>query len=350
MPCFCTGQTVINGVNFSNANDSIWMTAEFYPEDIVIGDNDEVGYNLANFQAACGKMLTIEKDKTLLRSRFEDEAINAISVMPRGMRFEKLPNLADYFSTIGEVRLKNLSEQESIAFPLVKETYTVVEQWQAILTQVNPLFASNVNLGKFDSLEMRLSIEMTIDISQNQHALFPFGERIIVPLSLKYKVRVDQVSLWRNGKRINLNPEIFRKSTAGQEYTYIYMFNMYKGVLLAEIQMLKSTVEKLVVYEEATTRSNMRDCNVEDDNFQLYPNPNYGKLNIMLNNEQVGNFTFELYNVVGKMQYSETLTKKKNVQKYTIQIPNPRKGTYMYSIVDPAGRRLFTRRLIIVDL
>ncbi len=89
-------------------------------------------------------------------------------------------------------------------------------------------------------------------------------------------------------------------------------------------------------------------CN-EEGGIYLFPNPSYGAFNIKMYNYPEGEYRINIYNIVGKLMRSETLSKE-GEKMIPIVLHGIQKGTYFYSIEDKFGNRLDTRRLSIMGL
>ena len=78
-----------------------------------------------------------------------------------------------------------------------------------------------------------------------------------------------------------------------------------------------------------------------------FPNPAFGTLYFSLLNYPSDNYSLEVYNVIGKVIYSQSLSNGIG-NRYKIDLGHLRKGTYMYSILDSKGNKLTTKRFALV--
>lgn len=77
-----------------------------------------------------------------------------------------------------------------------------------------------------------------------------------------------------------------------------------------------------------------------------YPNPTYGDVTFELKNLPKGEYSIALYNIIGKKLWSNNFDKNSEVM--NTNLGHLKKGTYLYSILDENGRKVTTKRLMII--
>jgi len=77
-----------------------------------------------------------------------------------------------------------------------------------------------------------------------------------------------------------------------------------------------------------------------------FPNPTFGDVTFELSNLPKGNYTVAVYNIIGKMLWSKPFDN--NMNSMSVNLSNLRKGTYLYSVMDTNGRKISTKRLMII--
>jgi uncharacterized repeat protein (TIGR03803 family) len=107
-----------------------------------------------------------------------------------------------------------------------------------------------------------------------------------------------------------------------------------------------STYTKLFDFEDAVSGSNPKYTslveirtgttgfnNLDNNNiFEIFPNPNNGKFNILFaNNKQFQETNFNIYNLVGEKIYSSTI---KDKNKINIDISSAKKGVYIMKLIE----------------
>lgn len=85
----------------------------------------------------------------------------------------------------------------------------------------------------------------------------------------------------------------------------------------------------------------------KDQFLSAYPNPTYGDVTFTLENTDTRGYKVEIYNIIGKRLKSFNF--KNGKSSIEVNLSDLSKGTYLYSVIDPKGRKLSTRRLIIIN-
>lgn len=339
------GQSNINWINISNKNDSIWMIEEYYPTQFAESNNQRQSYDFSTVNASCATLLTIRKEGNTLLANFGDTAKEEYVVEKAGYRSLSEPTLVSFFETYGTVSARNSTPEALVAFPLNEEQYEITQSWLFTVADMQ-----GESLKKYDSLVCQVNIKKAIDVSDRKEFNFSFGSRLGISVTASDEIEFVNLVGYRAKKRIQLPLHYLDTKQIKATRKTLEVFNNYRGVLLAKAELSGERIVKVRIFEEVLGRGKYRPCNTKDEEFQLYPNPSYGKVNVLLNSTFLGDYQFILYNVIGKELYSQSIPHDEQVGKYNVQLPNPRKGTYLYSMIDPNGTRLFTRRLIIVDL
>ncbi|MEE9372845.1 MAG: T9SS type A sorting domain-containing protein [Saprospiraceae bacterium] len=85
-----------------------------------------------------------------------------------------------------------------------------------------------------------------------------------------------------------------------------------------------------------------------ESNFFLYPNPTFGIVRLDFVNLPKDIYDLEVYNIIGKKIWAEEYA----INGYTtikVDLSFLSKGTYLYSLTDKSGKKLFTRKMAIVN-
>ena len=78
-----------------------------------------------------------------------------------------------------------------------------------------------------------------------------------------------------------------------------------------------------------------------------FPNPTYGDIEFQLVNLPPGSYTLQIYNIVSKPLHTSTYTVDRS-RKIRTDLSFLSKGTYLYSIIDPQGNKVVTKRVMII--
>ena len=90
-------------------------------------------------------------------------------------------------------------------------------------------------------------------------------------------------------------------------------------------------------------------CSGNSQTVYLFPNPTFGDVKLKFLNSRLGNYSFELINVIGKTLWSHDFHLNRSNQEVLLPIPELSKGIYLYQIKDQEGKRLSSKRLTVVD-
>ncbi|MFT6337438.1 MAG: hypothetical protein ACI86M_002482 [Saprospiraceae bacterium] len=90
----------------------------------------------------------------------------------------------------------------------------------------------------------------------------------------------------------------------------------------------------------------VNEINFRDVRVKTYPNPTYGDVTFELSNLPDGDYSVVLYNIIGKRLWSDKFDN--NSGRLNANLSHLKKGTYLYSIVDENGRKVTTKRLMII--
>jgi len=87
----------------------------------------------------------------------------------------------------------------------------------------------------------------------------------------------------------------------------------------------------------------------ENPEVNVYPNPSFGQVTFNFDNCRPGNYTIQVHDILGKEMYEDTYLLPLNNKPYKASFSTLKKGTYLYSIYDPKGVKITTKRLVIVN-
>jgi len=77
-----------------------------------------------------------------------------------------------------------------------------------------------------------------------------------------------------------------------------------------------------------------------------FPNPSYGDVRFEFKNMPSDKYRVELYDILGRKMWSETSRRGQKV--LDADLTAMRRGTYLYRVFDSKGKKLTTKRLMIV--
>jgi hypothetical protein len=334
------GQRAIADFNLSLENDSIRLIEEFYPSI----DMERYVLDLSSVDAACAKSLQINEQGDLLSLYNKSQLLSAYRIGKDGMRIEYEPEIKEIFSIYGEVSMTNVSQNYFIDFPLENEEVKKNQEQVFEVVINNP----SSRFGNYDQLSFQVYITQSLEIAEREKINYPYGQRLSVPVYVENRYSMSDVYGSLKSQKTKIDTDIFSQKLPSNPIQYYYMLNHHKGILLAVIKAIDNISQSVQVFQEMSDRTYLSECMSDQATFQLYPNPSYGAINIMLNDPSLGDYRIEVFSVIGKLLYGESLNHEQAISKFSITLPSLPKGTYLYSIIDPDGQRMYTRRLTIV--
>lgn len=91
-----------------------------------------------------------------------------------------------------------------------------------------------------------------------------------------------------------------------------------------------------------------QDIKVTQKEISVFPNPTYGNIEINLSNYPADKYYLEIYNIIGKK--IQRIDFKNDEPRLKTDLSHLQKGTYLYSIFNGKGKKLTTRRLVIMSI
>jgi hypothetical protein len=126
----------------------------------------------------------------------------------------------------------------------------------------------------------------------------------------------------------------------------ILMFVDDNGKMISRSKIINNVVHDTWYTVDEKTE----DLKVIDDKTKdviLYPNPTYGNIKIELINYPPDYYQLEIYNIIGKVVYRKSNFDYK-INTIRDDVSFLKKGSYLYSILDRNGKKLITKRLVII--
>lgn len=89
------------------------------------------------------------------------------------------------------------------------------------------------------------------------------------------------------------------------------------------------------------------DVDLNQPRVNVYPNPATTETSFDFSNMEAGNYTLEMYNVLGILVWQKEVYLN-GAQTEVVNLNNFQKGTYLYSVINKNGKTLTTKRLVVV--
>ena len=134
----------------------------------------------------------------------------------------------------------------------------------------------------------------------------------------------------------------------GTSHYYLFFSNSSK-LHFAKISPNKNNEDYVIEYQSNVNTDSDYNISGGNKDFILYPNPTYGVTRLLFTNFSDGQYSLDIYNIIGKKIWS----KQQNIDRDSIfkfDFSFLRKGTYLISVKDKSGNPITTRKLIIIGV
>jgi hypothetical protein len=92
------------------------------------------------------------------------------------------------------------------------------------------------------------------------------------------------------------------------------------------------------------------DCNHGTNDIYVFPNPTFDDVKIRFDHVDSPYYIFNIYNIIGKKLWTKRINVSALKDEKLIDLPPLEKGVYIYGIDNPDGKRIKSKRLVIMDL
>ncbi len=225
------------------------------------------------------------------------------------------------------------------------------EEYQEVLTfskeDLKDEFQNLIDL-LIDSIAIELNVISSLYNNAEGHVYLPTGEFKVTKARLESKKRVT-VSVKRSGRWDRSENPLEDRITSLLETNekLELFFNEEYPLHVAKIDLTAKNRINFVEYALLGDINGINRLSTDQRAIVLFPNPTYGDVNVEFHKYPPGDYTLKIYNIVGKEQMSFRLKSDKGVRN-NFTLTRLGKGSYLYTITDEHGKRLLTRRLIII--
>ena len=95
---------------------------------------------------------------------------------------------------------------------------------------------------------------------------------------------------------------------------------------------------------------NYSDCSHSANDIYVFPNPTFDDVNIRIESSENEYYTISIYNIIGKKLWTKKIEVHSQKHEEFIDLPPLEKGVYIYGVDTPNGKRIKSKRLVIMDL
>jgi len=199
-------------------------------------------------------------------------------------------------------------------------------------------------------------IKIVGDIHRNYHCdadgKFIFNDKTISSLRIKVdeKISIRLYDILSGNEIPNISNKVLKKvynKIGGR--TYFLFFSNSTKYYFAKAEFSNISNSFIIKYQSDIDINYGYSINSDKKVFLIYPNPTYNTAKILISNFKTGNYTIELYNIIGRKLWSENITlSKKNMLKYNFSFL--RKGTYLIALKDRFGKVIQTKKIMIISI
>ncbi len=136
----------------------------------------------------------------------------------------------------------------------------------------------------------------------------------------------------------------------GRDTTTVYHFWGNEKEPIAEVTVTNDEAEMplFVEYKDNGFISSSPYINTGKSDVLAYPNPAITDVRFDLMNLSPGKYKLKIFNILGIELTSEEYAVNTSSKTVKVDLGDFRKGTYLYSLIDPKGKTISTKRLIII--
>lgn len=218
------------------------------------------------------------------------------------------------------------------------------------ITKVNDMgIEINMPLSS-NTIRFQFEIDKNVTFDAEGDLLLPFGNYKVLKsteeVTIETKLMVPSEMGWRelseNYYVLN-NPKI----EIGKVYRNNYRFwnDSFKLPLLSIVQTGAGAFDVIYLNEDKKSKLPIMNNKVKD--VMAFPNPTFGDITFQLVNHPAGPYTLRIYDLVNKPKFSQVFHVRAN-GKINANLGFLREGTYLYSIIDDFGKKITTKRVVIL--
>ncbi len=206
------------------------------------------------------------------------------------------------------------------------------------------------------SFDMEDTLRLTLEINRDD-AVDAWGTLLL--RNEKYNVvrerRIEEqvLTVWakdRTGEYVNitsilkaqLNDVVWESVT----YSYLFLADGFPGPI-AEVYTDENDRPEKVIFSAKPRFAKYISPTRRLSGVYVYPNPSFGNVRFEFFNIRADEYELSVYNLLGKKMWSTT-EQLKNESVIATDLSFLKRGTYFYSLTDKNGKRLVTRRLMIL--
>lgn len=148
-------------------------------------------------------------------------------------------------------------------------------------------------------------------------------------------------------EEIDLSTEGFLQSLFKPKYHKYY--SLYALGSVVETARISITPHRTFSINVEGELGSYADCTHSANDIYVFPNPTFGDINIRFENVDSPFYTFSVYSIIGKKLWTKTLNIPNSKYETFVDLPPLESGVYIYGVDTPNGKRIKSKRLVIMD-
>jgi hypothetical protein len=169
----------------------------------------------------------------------------------------------------------------------------------------------------------------------------------VIAHDINYKVVKLEI---KKGKweKVDLEAKGFLQDLFSEKKEKYYSFYELKSVV--EIARINSIPFNTFSIQLDRSIGDYPNCSHSKNDIYVFPNPTFDNVNIRIEGSEYKYYTLSIYNIIGKKLWSKRINVNSQKHEEFVDLPPLEKGVYIYGVDTPNGKRIKSRRLVIIDL
>jgi len=338
---------------FYSQTDTLYQMVD--PNVSILGEeDDELHWNYSEAQAPCYHEIVVSQTSA---NKIEFNRADGTSFLFR-KQSDKALILDSYLGHDPFFNSPNVSVKFQGSYYLLKNGHQLHDQFNSILSMryTIPKPSSLDSIPDFEAVEelrVHAGKYVKAHVEDQGRLYLPIGNSNCTLVSYEVRDYVKRVELLIDGdwqKPTVKQQEKLRAFTKDEFYFISRYFSKSAPYILAELKHNnKSPIKTLDFYDDEEP-SVISSCDQDGVNIFLYPNPSFGIVKVQFIDQIPDDYSIVIYNIIGKPMMRRSLKTDTPNQIVPIDFGDIPRGTYFYGILDGAGNRILSKKLIILSI
>ncbi len=359
IPKLLFAQITIGEESLPKRNDTLWTLEDNMPNIKLGSEGSDKYWDFSSLSSGAAYKIVLKNfDPTVNTKNLDyDYLIKDVNSVVRYYKKKKNevfeiaierphPMNSDY-NCFSQYKIPKLMRYVEMKYKDDKSTNSIIyfnlpgKDIPPIIRKRLPITADSLRVKIEEIQDLRIDAWGSLRLSYNTFDVLRQEQNVFITTS---------VEVYGAGKWSTINSNILdpNKDLLGDRTERYYIF--YAKDSKEPIAKVKINVSERPISAEFKASTSMKLINVESGQraFILSPNPSFGDVKLEMLNIDYGQYTFEIYNVIGKKIWSDKLLVNRNLESYKFDFSFLGKGTFLWAITNSHGVRLTTKRLVII--